>query len=132
MVNGWNRKDVSCNQYIGSLGPGTVIRHSSVDNGESNGTNLVSKSINNSFFAIFRNDEAIFSKNSHICMGVKLNRTRGSNSSIVRNSSLWICDSYPSSHPVQIFSSLLLPCVSSRKKIGSAGVTGGGIPVKNH
>ena len=88
MVHEWDRNIVSCNQYIGSLGPGTVIHHSSVDNRDSNGTNLVSKSINNSFFNIFRNDEAIFSKNSHICMGVKFTRTRGNDTRSVRNYSL--------------------------------------------
>ena len=102
------------NQYIGILGPGKVIRHSSVNNGDSNGTNLVSKSINNSFFARFRNNEAIFSKNYHICMGVNVTRTRGDDTSSVRNSSLWICDSSPSKNLIQILSSLLLPHVISR------------------
>ena len=91
------------------------MRHSSVDNGDSNGTNLVSKSINYSFFAIFLNNEAIFSKDYHIFMGVKLTRTRGDDTSSVINSSLWICESSPSNNLIQIFSSLLLPCVSSRK-----------------
>ena len=45
MVHVWDRNDISCNQYIGSLGPETVIRHSSVDNEDSNGNDLVSKSI---------------------------------------------------------------------------------------
>ena len=114
MVHGCDRKDVSCNKYIGSLGRGKVIRHISADNGDINGTNLVSEGINNSFFARFRNDESIFSKYYHICMGVKLTRTRGNDTNSVRNSSLWIGESSPSSNMIQIFSSLLLSHISSR------------------
>ena len=88
VVHGWDRKDVPYNQYIGILVPGRVMCHSSVDNGDSNGTNLVSKSINNSLFARFQNNEAIFSKDYHICMGVNLNRTRGDDTSSERKFSL--------------------------------------------
>ena len=114
MVHGLDRKYVSCYQYIGSLVTGAVIHHSSFNNENSSGTNLASKSIKNSLFARFRNDEAIFSKKYHICMGVKLTRTRGDDTISAINSSLYICESFPSNNPIQIFSSLLLPCFGSR------------------
>ena len=114
MVHVWDRNNVPCNQYIGSLGPGTVILHGSVGNRESNGTSLVSKRNNNRLFSRFRNIEAIFSKDYHICMGINLTGTKGNDTSSVINPSLWIFESSPSNNPIQIFSTLLITRISRR------------------